>query len=273
MIAGFSDDPRLVSGYVNALYRAVSVPEFVEIPENFDPDVPLKLATDRPAQPDVTSPEYAQKVIASIHRVAGMDPQMVVDLYVSQDSGLLGRQEAWIRRWMAETRIKSRNSAQEIERRRGLLDRFRPVRPTYFWDRNHPFLKMTVFNPLDVPLDRVAFDMDLFDPRSPNRLGTASVQGVMTTPLQPGSEVTMTIDLAQYESLSRPQFRQMPEAYQLRIAFRNAWSGAQSLIDVDSSDDRLTKLRMDAVSDLSTRIRAARENLSRYRVLFDKGSG
>jgi hypothetical protein len=273
VITGFDGDQRLVSGYVNALYRAVAVPEFVEIPENFSVDVPIPLATDRPAQPAVASTAYVEKVVAGIHRISGMTPQMIVDLYVSQDSGLLGRQEAWIRRWMAETRIKTRNSVQEIERRRGLLDRFRAIRPSYFWDKGHPFLKMTVFNPLDVPLDRIAFDMDLFDQHSPERMGTASVQGSMTTPLQPGSEVTLTIDLTQYDGLNRPQFRQLPEAYGLRIKFRNAWSGAQSLIDVDSFDDRAMKLRVDAITDLSMRIRAARENLSRYRVLFDKESG
>lgn len=273
IVGRFSDDPRLVSGYVNALYRAVSVPEFVEVPENFDPETPLHLATDRPPQPPVGSSEYTEQVVAGIHRISGMTPQMIVDLYVSQDSSLLGRQEAWIRRWMAETRIRSRNTAQEMERRRGLLDRFRAIRPSYFWDRGRPFLKMTVFNPLDVPLDRVAFDMDLYDQRAPDRMGTASVQGTMNTPLQPGAEVTLTIDLGQYDGLNRPQFRQLPEAYGLRIKFRNAWSGTQSLIDVDSFDDRTQKLRIDAISDLSMRIRAARENLSRYRVLFDKESG
>jgi hypothetical protein len=272
VMSEFSESPALAKGYANALYRAVVLPEPFDIADDFDPEVPLPLATDRPAQPAAGSAAYIERIQPSVHRVAGLDPQMVVDLYVSQDSGALSRQEGWIRHWQAQSRIRARNSQQEVERRRGLLDRFRPIRPTYFWDRGRPYLKLTMFNPLDVPLDRVALDVDLYDPKSPDRLGTASVQGILTTALQPGSEATLTIDLSQYEGLNRPQFRALPDAYRLRIAFRNAWSAQTSLIDQDTSEDKSQKLRNEAVADLAIRIRSARENLTQYRVLFDKGS-
>jgi hypothetical protein len=272
VVSEFSDKPVLAKGYANALYRSLVLPEALTIADDFDPERALPLATDRPDQPAAGSAAYIERIRTQIHRVAGFDPQMVVDLYVVQDSSLLSRQEAWIRHWQAQARIRARNSVQESERRRGLLDRFRPIRPTYYWDRGRPYLKLTMFNPLDVPLDRVALDVDLYDPKSPDRLGTASVQGLLTTALQPGSEATVTIDLSPYEGLNRPQFRALPDAYRLRIAFRNAWSGQTSLIDQDSSEDKVQKLRNEAVADLATRIRLARENLTQYRVLFDKGS-
>lgn len=272
VVAGFSQQPALAKGYANAVYRAVILPEPREIGDDFDPSVPLPLATDRAPQPAAGSPDFIAQIQPRIHRVAGLDPQTIVDLYVAQDSGYLSRQETWIRHWQAQARIRARNMQQEMERRRGLLDRFRPVRPAYYWERGRPYLKVTMFNPLDVPLDRVAMDVDLYDPKSPDRLGTSPVQGLLTTPLQPGSEATMTIDLSQYEGLNRPQFRALPEAYRLRIAFRNAWSGQTSLIDQDTSEDKVQKRRNEAVAELSSRIRSARENLTQYRVLFDKDS-
>ncbi len=272
IVSGLSDRPVLAKGYVNALYRSVIAPEPRDIPDDFDPAVPLPVATDRGVEPEPGSPAYIAAIRPHIHRVSGFDPHMIVDLYVAQDSAVLSRQEAWIRRWQAQARIRSRNSIQESERRRGLLDRFRSIRPSYFWDRGRPYLKLTMFNPLDVPLDRIALDVDLYDPKSPDRLGTASVQGVLTTALQPGSEATINIDLSAYEGLNRPQFRALPDAYRLRLAFRNAWSGQTSLIDQDTSEDKTLKLRNEAIADLASRIRLARENLTQYRVIFDKGS-
>lgn len=271
VMGGFSEEPKLAKGFANSLYRAVAVPQFKEIPDDFDPTTPLPLWTDRPNQPAPGSKEYIDLVQANAHRVAGLDPQMVVDLYVSQDSALLSRQETWIRHWQAQARIRARNSMQEVERRRGLIEKFRAIRPTYFWDRGRPYLKMTLFNPLDVPIDRISIDVDLSDPKSPDRLGTASVQGVMQTPLQPQAEATMTIDLSQYEGLNRPQFRSIPDAYRVKMAFRNVWSGPTSVIDQDTSEDKTQKDRNEAIADLYHRIRLARENLSQYRVLFDKG--
>lgn len=255
-------------GFPLALYRAVSPAEYVTPRDNFDPSVELRLATDRGSMPQDGSAEYITAIQRNAHKVDGMLPASIVDMYVSQDGALLARQEQWARNWQARTRIKSKNEVEESARRRMLLGRFKAIKPAYWWEGGRPYLKFFMHNPLDVALDRVAVDFDLFDPSGNQMLGSSRIEGVLRTPLQPGVEGTVLVDLSRYEALSRPQFRNLGETLQVQLAFRNAWSQDLSLIDREAADDELTRKRNEAVIGLLARIQVARANLSKFRVAF-----
>lgn len=255
-------------GFPLALLRAVTPVEYAAPRDDFDPEVELKLATDRGALPVDGSAEYVSAVQRNAHRVDGMSPPSIVDMYVSQDGAVLSRQEQWARNWQARTRIRSKNEVEEAARRRVLLGRFKAIKPAYWWEGGRPYLKFFMHNPLDVALDRVAVDFDLFDPTGNQMLGSSRVEGVLRTSLQPGVEGTVLIDLSKYEALARPQFRNLGETLQVQLAFRNAWSQERSLIDREAADDELTRKRNQAVINLLARIQVAKANLSKFRVAF-----
>ncbi|PZR95214.1 MAG: hypothetical protein DI537_05360 [Stutzerimonas stutzeri] len=255
-------------GFPLALLRAVSPAEYTPPRDDFDPASELRLATDRGILPAEGTDEYVAAVQRHAHRVDGMAPPSIVDVYVSQDGALLSRQEQWARNWQARTRIRSKNELEEAARRRALLGRFKAIKPAYWWEGGRPFLKFFMHNPLDVALDRVAVDFDLFDPSGNQMLGSARVEGVLRTALQPGVEGTVLIELSRYETLARPQFRNLGETLQVQLAFRNAWSQERSLIDRESADDDLTRKRNQAVINLLARIQVAKANLSKFRVAF-----
>lgn len=255
-------------GFPLALLRAVTPIEYAPPRDDFDPDVELKLSTDRGVLPAEGSAEYVSAVQRNAHRVDGMSPPSIVDVYVSQDGALLSRQEQWARNWQARTRIRSKNEVEEASRRRVLLGRFKAIKPAYWWEGGRPYLKFFMHNPLDVALDRVAIDFDLFDPTGNQMLGSSRVEGVLRTSLQPGVEGTVLIDLSRYEALARPQFRNLGETLQVQLAFRNAWSQDRSLIDRESVDDDVARKRNQAVINLLARIQVAKANLSKFRVAF-----
>jgi hypothetical protein len=255
-------------GFPLALYRAVSPVEYASPRDDFDPTVELKLATERSEQPKPGGEEFILALQRNAHRVEGMMPASIVDMYVSQDGAILARQEQWARNWQARTRIRAKNDHEEASRRKVLLGRFKAIRPIYWWENGRPFLKFFIHNPLDVALDRVSMDLDLFDPAGNQVMGSARVEGILRTPLQPGVEGTVQINLAQYEQVSRPEHRNLGEALQVQLAFRNAWSQDRSLIDREAADDELTKKRNDAVINLLARIQVAKSNLSKFRVAF-----
>ena len=255
-------------GFPLALLRAVMPVEYAAPRDDFDPEIELKLAIDRGSLPVEGSVEYVAAVQRGAHRVDGMSPPSIVDMYVSQDGAILSRQEQWARNWQARTRIRSKNEVEEAARRRVLLGRFKAIKPAYWWEGGRPYLKFFMHNPLDVALDRVAVDFDLFDPTGNQMLGSSRVEGVLRTSLQPGVEGTVLIDLSKYEALARPQFRNLGDTLQVQLAFRNAWSLDRSLIDREAADDELTRKRNQAVISLLARIQVAKANLSKFRVAF-----
>lgn len=255
-------------GFPLALYRAVAPVEYSPPADDFDPTSELKLATDRGAHPEPGSAEFFSAIQRNAHRVDGMMPASIVDVYVSQDGAVLTRQEQWARNWQARTRIRAKNDHEEAGRRRVLLSRFKAIKPVYWWENGRPFLKFYMHNPLDIALDRVSMDFDLFDPAGSQMLGSARIEGALRTPLQPGVEGTVLINLAQYEGVSQPQLRNLGETLQVQLAFRNAWFQDRSLIDRQVADDELTKKRNDAIINLLARIQVAKANLSKFRVAF-----
>lgn len=268
VLASLQKSKTQQQGFPLALLRAVTPVEYAAPRDDFNPDIELKLATDRGVLPPEGSSEYVSAVQRNAHRVDGMSPPSIVDMYVSQDGALLSRQEQWARNWQARTRIRSKNEVEEAARRRVLLGRFKAIKPAYWWEGGRPYLKFFMHNPLDVALDRVAVDFDLFDPTGNQMLGSSRVEGVLRTSLQPGVEGTVLIDVSKYEALSRPQFRNLGETLQVQLAFRNAWSQDQSLIDREAADDELTRKRNQAVINLLARIQVAKANLSKFRVAF-----
>lgn len=255
-------------GFEMALYRAVSPTEFVEPGDAFETIEPLKLATDRGEMPAPGSPAYLKVIQEHAPLIAGMDADVIVDKYVSHDSAVLNKQEAWARRWQTRNRLKTRNDGDEVERRRRLLRGFSAQQASYSWEGGRPLLKFLMRNPLDVPLDRIELDFDLFDAQGQGRVGSARVQGILGTALQPEAVASVQIDLSQYEHVARREFRNIGETLNVQLAFRNAWSKERSLIFADPLSDQDFTSRNALVVDLLRRIETAKENLSKYRIMF-----
>ncbi|GHE73840.1 hypothetical protein GCM10019059_36710 [Camelimonas fluminis] len=268
MIESLSDNTARQKGFELALYRAVTPVEFVAPPDNFDGREPLKLAVLRADMPAPGSDAYFEVVSRNAGQIAGMDAATIVDKYVSQDGALLSKQEQWARGWQTRRRIKSRNDAEEVQRRRRLLAQFSARQAAYSWEGGKPVLKFTMRNPLDIPLDRIEVDLDLFDPGGQKRVGSARVQGVLRTALQPEAVASVQIDLSQYEQVARRELRNFAETLNVQLVFRNAWSREKSLIFAEHVTDKEFNDQNSAVIDLLSEIQLAKQNLSKFRITF-----
>ncbi|MPR05637.1 hypothetical protein [Microvirga tunisiensis] len=270
VVSSLSDNPGQVRGFSLALYRIAVPGKFPEISDDFDPSKPLPVAVDRGAMPAIGTDTFFEAIVQAAPKVAGMTPATIVNKYVSEDSMLLSRQEAWVRDWQVRNRIRVRNERQEAERRQQLLSQFHPIRPSYSWWQSKPVLRFSIFNPLDVPLTKVGIDLDLFDANG-QALASGFVEGALQTPLQPGTETTAAFDLSRYEAFSRRGLQSVVGGFQVVLKVKNVWSGQKSLIDTNSNVDAVVEARQNAVIDLLSKIREARENLSKFRITFDEG--
>lgn len=270
MSAVYRDNPPKQRAFQMALFRAVSPVEFAPPSDDFDLKKALPVATSRERMPEPGSDTYAAVIHANADSVAGMSGRTIVEKYVSQDSAVLRRQEEWARGWQTRNRIKSRNDGNEASRRASLLARFTAQQASYVWESGKPFLKFTMRNPLDVPLDRIEIDLDLFDPAGQRRLASGKIQGVLRTPLQPEAMTQVRIDLSQYKQLASPQLRNFGNSLHPQVAYRNAWTKDKSLIFAEALSNEEFDARNLIVLNLLQSINESKKNLSGYRIMFSE---
>lgn len=262
--------PMMRRAFELAVVRLAVEPVKVEERDGFPPDAEIALANSRPELPAPGTAEFARALSGVADRLAGLSPETIVAIHVSAEAARLDRQEAWARRWQRRFEIDRRRESSELARRRRLLERFSPREPRYSWVEGRPWLRLRMFNAIELPITRVVLGVDLFTERGA-LLATGEVDHTFRTPLARGSEATVSIDLSGAKPFDDRRFEAVVGEVSAEVVLMDVWADGVSMMREENAQGLEVEVRARRISSLLERIGEERANLARFRaVLADR---
>lgn len=257
--------------FLRAVYRLTNPVSFSPPPDRFETTGPLPVVTDRD-EPELGGAEFMAKIWnGDRDRLRGLSPTMVVARYTGEDRRALDEQQGWIRGWRQRYRQESERASFDEEHRKSLLKRLVVSDAQYEWVRggeSYPVISFNFFNPLDVALSTLNLVIDVVDGGG-RVVASGRVGHSPEYPLAAGVRTRVTIPVSSVPGLSGEELSRVRGRIGAKVAIENVLvDGLDPLVPVRKRDPQGDLRRERMVADLEVRIRTARENLMRYRVLF-----
>ena len=265
-----SDAPGRGAMFARALYRAAVPAEAVLEPDDFDPKVILRVASNRGVEPEFFSRPYCEAVRAAGERLAGAGVRAIAEIYVTGDLKELNRQEEWAKGFDARVKRRLATMAFDEQRRKGIVDRVTPRKAGYRWTsgtQRVPVIDVELFNPIDRPLTGAEFAVDLLD-----RGGRVVASGVFmvepTVALQPGAFGQYAIDVSKDAGFNNPGYRDLKDPVRVSMKVRDVFVDDHVSVLQARDDSRNDDARRISIGRLRSEIVDARNNLAKYRAAF-----
>lgn len=258
--------------FLRAAWRMVHPARFDALPYDFSLSKELAVAIERDGEPQLASEAWWASLGKDGAPLAGMSPEMVVAVYVNQDQRVANTQGQWIRDWKVTDRESRQSSGFEGDRRRNLLQAVAPRRASYEWIQarggKRPYLRIAVFNGLDVAVVGLMLSVDLIDDKG-RAVASSQLRHDPTFAIAPKVEAILTIDVGADSALGDRVFQDVAQVLRLGVKVDNVvGADGQALVPPVATDLAASARRTAMIASLETRLRAARDNLIVFRTLF-----
>jgi hypothetical protein len=266
-----SERPGRGRAYAIAVLR-LGLPPSQDLPsEDFDPQSILKVVTERSGEPPYGSDAFLRAVFEkSLPVIEGLGDAAVVDRFVAIDLQALNREDEWAKGYHARAEVRLRSAKFEKERRESLLMRVLPRNASYSWSEagvRKPFVRFTLFNPLDQVITSIDLLIDLYDANG-GVLTSTRTSYEFPNPLAPATEGVFALDVSTVAGFNDKRFMDLRDPLKVGVKVVDVYiSNHLSVLGKDVEVDRVYA-REKEVKILISRIADAKGNLAKFRRVF-----